>query len=247
MPLFGLGRADPVARLVRVQPGLDPGGPRRPLPGDPRDHQPRRRRRRARRGADGEAEDRDDRHRHGRQRRDRGSGRDHRSVGLRRALGGADHRRCRRRDRGARRVRDRQADRRPGRRALGARPGGDLGHPGVRPLHRPAPGPVQRLRRSRGRPVVLGQLPAADRPDGRLPGGVHVRVRDQLRDLLPDQEDDRAAGQRRGGGRRAGHLRARDVRLPGAVHPAGGVPGRGDHRGARSGTIHSDARQRCRR
>ena len=28
------------------------------------------------------------------------------------------------------------------------------------------------------------------------------------------------------GGRRAGHLRARDVRLPGAVHPAGGVPGR---------------------
>ena len=53
MPLFGLGRTDPVARLVRVQPGLDPGGPRRPLPGGPRDHQHRRRRGRAVRGADG--------------------------------------------------------------------------------------------------------------------------------------------------------------------------------------------------
>ena len=47
----------------------------------------------------------DDRHRHGRQRRDRRSGRDHRSVRLRRVLGGADHRRDRRRDRRPRRAR----------------------------------------------------------------------------------------------------------------------------------------------
>ena len=39
----------------------------------------------------------DDRHRHGRQRRDRRAGRDHRPVRLRRVLGGADHRRDRRR------------------------------------------------------------------------------------------------------------------------------------------------------
>ena len=44
--------------------------------------------------------------------------------------------------------------RRPGRRALGARPRRYLGHALVRAVHRPAPGPVQRLRRSRGRPLV---------------------------------------------------------------------------------------------
>ncbi len=42
-------------------------------------------------------------------------------------------------------------------------------------------------------------------------------------DLLPDQEDDRVAGQRRGGGCRPRHLRARHVRVSGAVHPAAGV------------------------
>ena len=49
----------------------------------------------------------------------------------------------------------------------------------------------------------------------------------QLHDLLGDQEDVRPAGHAsRGGGRRPRHLRARDVRLSGAVHPAAGVPGR---------------------
>ena len=51
---------------------------------------------------------------------------------------------------------DRQAHRRPGRSALGARPRRDLGHAFLRPLHCTAPGPVQRLRRSRRRPLVLG-------------------------------------------------------------------------------------------
>ena len=77
----------------------------------------------------------DDRHRHGRQRRDRGTGRDHGPVRLRRVLGGADHRRGRRRDRGGRRAGDREGARRPGRRALGARPGRYLGHALLRHLH----------------------------------------------------------------------------------------------------------------
>ena len=80
----------------------------------------------------------DGRHRHGRQRRDRGSGRDHRSVRLRRVLGGPDHRCDRGRDRGVRRPRDREGARRPGRCALGARPGRNLGHALLRDLHLPA-------------------------------------------------------------------------------------------------------------
>ena len=43
-------RADPLARLVRVQPGLDPGRDRRPLRRSRRRHQPRRRGRRGRGG-----------------------------------------------------------------------------------------------------------------------------------------------------------------------------------------------------
>ena len=101
-----------------------------------------------------QAEDGDDRHRHGRQRRDRGAGRDHRSVRLRRALGGADHRRGRGRDRRARRLLGRQAHRRPGRRALRARHGRYLGNDLLRDLHRPPAGSVQRVRRPRWRPLV---------------------------------------------------------------------------------------------
>ena len=89
-------------------------------------------------------EDRHDRHRHGRQRRDRRARRDHRPVGLRRAVGGADHRPDRGHHRAARRLRDRQEDRRPGRRADRARPVRRLGHARVRPLHRAAAGRVQR-------------------------------------------------------------------------------------------------------
>ena len=159
--------ADPVARLVRVQPGLDPERARRPLRRDPDHHQRGRGRRRARRGAHGAAEDGHDRHRHGRQRRDRRPGRDHRSVRLRRVLGGADHRRGRRRDRRPRRLRDRQVHRRPGRRAFRARPRRHLGNALVRAVHLPAPGPVQRLRRPRGRALLHGLVRSADRPGAR--------------------------------------------------------------------------------
>src|SRR5204863_8540804 len=49
--------------------------------------------------------------------------------------------------------------------------------------------------------------------------GVRVRLRPLLRHLLADQEDLRPARVGRGGGCRPGYLRARHVRLPGAVHP----------------------------
>ena len=68
-----------------------------------------------------------------------------------------------------------------------------------------------------------GQLRAADRPGRRVRGRVHVRVRRQLWHLLADQEVLRPPRQRTGRGRRTRHLRARDVRLSRAVHPAGGV------------------------
>ena len=71
---------------------------------------------------------------------------DHRSIRLRRVLGGADHRRDRRCDRRLRRDRDREDHRRPGRRHLGSRPGRYLGHPGLRDIHLAAPGRIQRSR-----------------------------------------------------------------------------------------------------
>ena len=138
-------------------------------------------------------------------------------------LGGDPDRPHRRSDRRRRRPRDRQGPRRPGRGAERPRPGRYLGHPGVRLLHLAAAGPVQRLRRSRGRAVLLRDVHAA-RPSGAgHRGRVLVRVRGQLRDLLADQEGLRAPRQRGPGGSRPRHLRARDVRIPRAVHPAGGV------------------------
>ena len=50
-------------------------------------------------------------------------------------------------------------------------------------------------------------------------GRVHVRVRAQLRHVLGDQEGLRPPSLRRGGGCRARHLGARDVRVSRAVHP----------------------------
>ena len=161
-----------------------------------------------------------DRHRHGGQRHDRRARGHHRAVRLRRGLGGADHRLRRRPDRGLRRHLDRQEDRRPGRRAVGARPGGHLGNDRLRHLHGAAARPVQRLRRSRRRARLLGPVHAADRTGGRRAGGLHLRVRAQLPDLRRDQGDDRAACERRGGGGRPRHHRARHVRLSRGVHPA---------------------------
>ena len=83
---------------------------------------------------------------------------------------------------------------------------------------------VQRRRRAaacstRARSTQLGAqaLGVVDR--------LRVRLRDQLRDVLAHQEDLRPARHRRGGGRRPRHLRARHVRLPGAVHPGAGARG----------------------
>ncbi len=97
-------------------------------------------------------------------------------------------------------LRHRQADRRPGWRPVGARRRGHLGHAVVRLLHRAAAGAVQRLRGPRWRPHLLGLVRAA-----RLPGARHrrrllVRVRPVVRHVLRDQEDLRAARDRRGGG-----------------------------------------------
>ena len=75
---------------------------------------------------------------------------------LRRDVGGTDHRRHRRPDRGRGRDPDRPEAGRPGRGAVRARPGGYLGHPGIGLLHLAAAGAVQRVRRPRGRPRVLG-------------------------------------------------------------------------------------------
>ena len=83
------------------------------------------------------------------------------------------------------------------------------------------------LRRSRGRPLVRGLVRRSWSPRcwASLIAFTFVFV-DELRHVLGDQEDLRPPRHRGGGGCRAGHLRARHVRLPGAVHPAAGVPGR---------------------
>ena len=176
---------------------------------------------RARRGRDGLLEDEDDRHRHGRQRHDRRARRDHGALGLRRAVGGAGHRPRRRRHRAARRLRDRQAPRRPGRRADGARHGGIWGTLSCGLFTLPALAEFNTV--GDGRPGLHGLVRPARRPGARRRDRVRVRVRHELRGLLGHQEDLRAAGHRGGGGRRPGHLRARHVRLPGAVHPGAGA------------------------
>ena len=211
-------RADPVARLVRVQPGLDAGRARRPLPRGGDGHPAGGRRGRAVLDPHRLLEDQGDRHRHGRQRRDRRAGGDHRAVGLRRAVGRRDHRRDRRRDRPARRLRDRQEDRRPGGRADGARPVRRLGHAGVRVLHVAAAGRVQRVRRAG--PALQRLVPAARHAGAGRRDRLRLRVLAVVPDVLRDQEDVRAARVRRRGGSRPRHHRARHVRLPEQFIPA---------------------------
>ncbi len=103
------------------------------------------------------------------------------------------------RDRRARGLLGRQVHRRPGRRALGARHGRYLGHALLRSVHRAAPGPVQRLRRSRRRPLVQRLVRSVDRADAGIPHRVQLRLRDELLHLLADQEGLRPSRQRRGG------------------------------------------------
>ena len=77
------------------------------------------------------------------------------------------------------------------------------------------------------RPAACGTRAASisDCAGCRVHDRVYVRLLAQLRDLLADQEDDRPTGHGRAGGCRSGHLGARDVRISGTVHPAGGVSG----------------------
>ncbi len=75
---------------------------------------------------------------------------------------------------------------------LGSRPRRYLGHPRVRDLHLAAPGRIQRSRRSG--PLVQRLVPPARRPGAGRRGRLRLCVRRLLRDLLRDQEDDRAAG-----------------------------------------------------
>ena len=82
-----------------------------------------------------------------------------------------------RRDRGGGRHPDRPQDRRPGRRAVGARPRGHLGHARVRDLHGAALRPVQRLRRSRRRPDLLRLVHAARDSGDRRGDRVQLRLR----------------------------------------------------------------------
>ena len=62
-------------------------------------------------------------------------------------------------------------------------------------------------------PGLHGLVRPAGRPGAGRGRGVRVRVPVLLRDLLGHQEDVRAPRDRRGGGSRPGHIRARDVRL----------------------------------
>ena len=116
--------------------------------------------------------------------------------------------------------RDRQAARRPGRRAVGARPGGYLGHARVRPLHRAAAGPVQRLRGPDGGLIYSGSFKQL------IAQAIGVAVAFSFvfaMSYVTFSAIKKTIGLRvseERGGRRPRHRRARHVRLPRAVHPA---------------------------
>ncbi len=112
-----------------------------------------------------------------------------------------------------------QEARRPGRRAVRARPRGCLGHALLRPLHL-APGwPSSTASASPACSTRARSSSSACRRVGVGAAFITVIVL-SCDHLLGDQEDGRPAGRRRGGGSRPRHRRARHVRLPGAVHPA---------------------------
>ncbi len=152
---------------------------------------------------------------------------DHRPVGLRRVLGGADHRLRRRPDRRLRGAGDREAPRRPGRRPLGARPGRDLGDPRGRHLRLAAAD--RRRRRSRrsgtgSSATASARLRPARRAGARRsasPSSSSSSSRYATFAMIKSTIGLRVV--RRGGGSRPRHQLARDVRVPGAVHPAAGV------------------------
>ena len=121
----------------------------------------------------------------------------------------------------ARRLRHRQEDRRPGRRALGPRAGGHLGHAGVRVLHAPEAGAYNAV--GDGGAVLHGLVPPArsSRPSAWSSSSRACSSRPTS--SSDHQGDVRDARLRGGGAGRPGHLRARHVRVPGAVHPGSGA------------------------
>ena len=133
---------------------------------------------------------------------------------------GGVHRRRRRAD-----VRP-PAPRRPGRRAVGARPGRHLGHARVRPVHLRPPRRGRRRRRARACSTAAGSTSSASQAAA-VGADVRRGVRRSRRSRssiikatiglrVADEDEDR----------RPRHRRARHVRLPRAVHPAvraGGV------------------------
>ena len=180
-------------------------------------------------------EDEVDRRRHGRQRRDRRPGGDHRSVRLRRVLGGADHRLRRRRRRRLRRLCiEKYLDDPVG--ALSAHGlAGIWGTLAVGLFALAAPDPRGRCPRASttgSRTVASAPRPrSVRRAGGRSGGHVCVRVRRVLRRLLRDQA---TIGLRVD---EAEELAGLDISshgmygYPGVVHPPGGVPGRPRWRG----------------
>ena len=213
----GARRADPVVRLVRLQPGLDARRRRRALRRHRRDDEPRRVRRRARRDHRRVRPPAHDRHRLRRQRRDRRPGRHHGALRLRRGLGRMRDRPGRRRPHGADRRRDRpHPRRRSDRRDRRARHGRHLGHALVRALHARPRWPSSNGVGER-RPVLRRRPAPARRPGVRHRRRGRVRVRLQPGRVLPLQEDDRPARERAAGARGPRHPRARHVGLSRAV------------------------------
>ena len=173
-------RADPVVRLVRLQPRLHPGGRRRALRRHRRHHQPRCRGRRARRRGSGLHRPADDRRGLRRQRCDRRPRRDHRTVRVRGQLGGGRHRPRRRWPDGDHRHRRRPDPcRRPDRCHRRPRHGRYLGHALLRPLRDPGAGRAERRRP--GRAVLRRRRAPAGRPGARHRRRRRVRVHGQLR------------------------------------------------------------------
>ncbi len=214
-------RADPLGRLDGLQPGVLPQRHRLQLRRRRGQHQPGRGRRRHRRHDQRAAALQDARRFADGQRRPRRPGGDHRTLCLRGPLGRGRDRPVRRPDRpaaGARRREDQ--DRRPGRRPARARHGRHLGHARVWSVRRRDP--RRDSRGGRGRPLHRGRRPPAVGPVLRdlRHDRVHLHA---VPDRVPgDQVHRRPPRQRRGRAARSRHLRARDVRLPGALHRRAG-------------------------
>ena len=216
MPLVGLGGADPLVRLVRLQPRLHPGRDRRALRrGRDRD-EPRRSGRRARRDGHDLPAHAHLGHRHDRQRRDRRTGRDHGALRLRRVLGRAADRRDRRADRRRRRDPDRP---------LVDDPVGALSAHGLAGIWGTlscglftAPRLAEYNAIGEGGLVYTGSFEQLGvQALGVAAAFASVFVVSFVV-FFADQGHLRPAGEARGGALRPRHRRARHVGLPGAVH-----------------------------